>query len=304
MTQPRWTGKPINTRAKPVKHGPGVEALHRKVREAAMVHVRSVPYRVTLRWVFYRLLQDGVVKGKGAYKSVCEPILAEARHQFIDGWTPDTLADEGRDIQLNGEGYATDEDWVDQRVGELFPAGQPDYWHHQPCYLIVAFEAAAMVGQFDLYLPPFVSRCAFKGQDSIEHKSRLKDAIEDAAARYRKPVVVLYFGDDDESGWTIPQGVERDIRSWTDTPFEWVRAGLAEGQAAALGVSENPEKPGTYQWEALDDGLARTIIEEAVGEYVDDDGKEAAGEEGERREGAWRRWWMDNTPTASDLGLT
>ena len=66
---------------------------------------------------------------------------------------------------------------------------------------------------------------------------------------------------------------------------------------------ENPEKPGTYQWEALDDDLAETIITEALGEYLDDEGWGAAEEEGERREVAWEHWWADNKPTVDDLGL-
>ena len=85
-------------------------------------------------------------------------------------------------------------------------------------------------------------RCAFRGHDSIEHKARLQGAIDDAAMRYGKPVVVLYFGDDDAEGWKITQVVERDIRSWTDTPFEWVRVGLNEGQGADLGIPGEPRE--------------------------------------------------------------
>ena len=34
-------------------------------------------------------------------------------------------------------------------------------------------------------------------------------------------------------------------------------------------IPENPEKPGEYQWEALDDDAARKIILSALDEYID-----------------------------------
>lgn len=38
----------------------------REILDRAMVHVRSVPYIVSLRWLFYRLLQDGLYHHKAA----------------------------------------------------------------------------------------------------------------------------------------------------------------------------------------------------------------------------------------------
>ncbi|GAJ17797.1 unnamed protein product, partial [marine sediment metagenome] len=37
------------------------------ILDRAEEHIRSVPYRVTARWLFYRLLQDGIYHGKDAY---------------------------------------------------------------------------------------------------------------------------------------------------------------------------------------------------------------------------------------------
>ncbi len=37
------------------------------ILNAAMAHIQSVPYKVTLRWLFYRLLQEGVYKKKQDY---------------------------------------------------------------------------------------------------------------------------------------------------------------------------------------------------------------------------------------------
>jgi hypothetical protein len=38
-----------------------------------------------------------------------------------------------------------------------------------------------------------------------------------------------------------------------------------------LGIPDNPDKPGEYQWEALPDDAAREMIIGAVGRYVDAD---------------------------------
>jgi len=37
--------------------------------------------------------------------------------------------------------------------------------------------------------------------------------------------------------------------------------GLSEEQAKGMGVPENPEKPGEYQWEALTDDQAQGLIQ-------------------------------------------
>ena len=38
--------------------------------EAAMEHINSVPHKVGLRWVFYRLLQDGILTSKADYNKL------------------------------------------------------------------------------------------------------------------------------------------------------------------------------------------------------------------------------------------
>ena len=48
-----------------------------------------------------------------------------------------------------------------------------------------------------------------------------------------------------------------------------IRAGLNPGDEVRYGITENPEHPGAYQWEALDDPTAGTIITRAIAPYVD-----------------------------------
>jgi ABC-type antimicrobial peptide transport system ATPase subunit len=65
--------------------------------------VKSVPYAVTARWLFYGLLQEGTYPDKDSYKSKFLPMLSKARKSFFNGWTPDTLADDTRVAVVRGD---------------------------------------------------------------------------------------------------------------------------------------------------------------------------------------------------------
>ena len=84
-------------------------------------------------------------------------------------------------------------------------------------------------------------------------------------------MAVLYFGDYDPKGESIGKAAMADIVQWSDAPFEWIRCGLNEGDGERFGIPENPEKPGQYQWEALDDATAGRLIRDSVGRYIDSD---------------------------------
>ncbi len=59
--------------------------------------------------------------------------------------------------------------------------------------------------------------------------------------------------------------------------FSFERVGLTDQQVDDYGVPENPERPGTYQWEGLDDdaaqemiGLANDVVDEVSFTQVQD----------------------------------
>lgn len=230
----------------------------------ALGHVNSVPYAVTARWLFYRLLQDGIYHGKDAYHGLFLPLTAKARKSFYDGWRPWTLADDTRQVIPGGDGFDDPEEWLEAVKDQL--GFSKTKWLNQDYYVEIWFEAAAMVGQFRHYteeIPLF----AFHGDVSIPEKWATAKRLEQASDRYGLPVVVIYFGDDDEKGWLIPKAALADIREWCRVDFEFVRGGLNEGDGESLGIPENPEKPGSYQWEALSDEDAGRIITEIVGSF-------------------------------------
>ncbi len=62
MQELGWSEAPKN---KTWKRGPNEAAA--LLIAKTVHHLNSVPYRVSLRWLFYRLLQDGILRDKKDY---------------------------------------------------------------------------------------------------------------------------------------------------------------------------------------------------------------------------------------------
>lgn len=239
-------------------------AQQARILDIALKYVNSVPYAVTARWLFYRLLQDGIYHGKDAYHSLFLPLTAKARKSSYGGWRPWTLADDTREVIAGGGGFDDPEEWLEAvKDQEKFNKAK---WLNQEYYVEIWFEAAAMAGQFRHYTEE-IPLLAFRGDVSIPEKWKTAKRLEAVSSRYDLPIVVIYFGDDDPKGWDIPKAALADIDDWCSAGFEFIRAGLNKGDGQRLGIPENPEKPSTYQWEALNDEDAGRIITEAVGRY-------------------------------------
>ncbi|MDP2946151.1 MAG: hypothetical protein Q8N61_01700 [bacterium] len=232
--------------------------------------------------------------------------LSSARKTFSRGWRPDILADDTRSavlmqrrglytLYLRGWGMADEQDWLDRLVKEVnCPL---DRWVGQPNYVEVYFEAAAMAGQFFTYADENVPLLAFHGDISIPAKWEATVRLVRRWRDLNKPVRVLYYGDFDDKGLQIPQSAENDIRlfapqfigreaqrngevkadgtgPWMDEAkafledFDFIRVGLNDDHIARFNIPENPERPGTYQWEGLSDAGAQTLIAR-VNDYLD-----------------------------------
>lgn len=234
------------------------------ILKRATEHLDSVPYTVTARWLFYRLLQDSLYSDKKDYNARFMPLISKARKQFYDGWHPAILADDTRAVVPGGDGFDSPDEWLEAvKVNLAYKATK---WIYQDYYIEVWFEAAAMEGQFKYYLKE-IPLLAFRGDTSIPNKWNTAKRLERASKLYDLPVVVIYFGDDDEKGHTIPDSALKDIRAWCNVDFKYIRAGLNKGDGERLGIAENPEKPGTYQWEALADEQAKAVIESSIEPY-------------------------------------
>jgi hypothetical protein len=219
----------------------------------AMGKIKSVPYKVSSRWVFYRLVQGGFIRKSETHKF--DYVLSRARKGFYGEWQPDTLTDSIRQASFKGElsvSYGVELDNIECQ----------DY------YAQLWFEAEAMHGQFEYFTKKYrVSLVPFRGDCSIPIKWELAKKLEAAYGKYEKPVKILYFGDCDKKGYQILEAALKDIRAWCTAPFDVERVGLTIEQAREFGLPENPDKPDSYQWEALENDHAEKLILESLSKY-------------------------------------
>jgi hypothetical protein len=202
---------------------------------------------------------------------------AERLKKEPKGWQPDSIEDDTIGITQRGTGYKRGASWVADLptlVAEMI-GRQSVVSHHfqQLNYVEVWFEARAMVNQFRYYTKG-LTLVPFGGDQHIEPKWDTAKRIEEMAEIIGKPVVVLYFGDRDDKGDRILRDALKDIQEWCAVPFRVERCGLTIAQVQDFAdhghrVPENPDKPGEYQWEALTDVQAKTIIETEVNSYID-----------------------------------
>jgi hypothetical protein len=167
----------------------------------------------------------------------------------------------------------TPEEWY-KAAGESVTVSL-DKWLSQPHYIAIMYEAKAMTGQFREYAPD-ITLFPLGGDPSIPFKSRVAKHLAAMAGKYKKPVRVFYFGDCDEKGAQIATSALKDIQQWARVDFSFQRVGLTLTQARSMGVPENPDKPGEYQWEALTDDQAASLIR-SVTELIDRQAWEGVG---------------------------
>lgn len=248
--------------------------------------------------MFYRLLQDGTLKAKADYKKLLS-YLSKARKGLYGRWHPSTLSDDTRAAKIRGDGFDTVEDWVEHYADSI--SVTLDHWNNQPKYVEVWYEAAAMAAQFDHYLHEDISQLAFHGHPSIPEKWKGAARLVERWLKEPKPIVVLYYGDLDEAGFTIPESAREDVEKfachrvfeilrkenpgmkWDEVhelyeeraraflkDFTFERVGLNEEHVDQYRIPDNPERPGTYQWEGLPDEGAEELIDIA-NQYIDHD---------------------------------
>lgn len=275
-------------------------AKSKLILDRAMEHIRSVPYKVSARWVFYRLLQDGIYTKKSDYKNTFISLTSRARHSGY--WDPDILADETREaVIFEPEGWNSPDVDISEEIQtarqlakeelaelkdrlenyEYIHQYRIDSTHYHGSITVVMFEARAMEQQFRRYAYG-LTLCPFGGQPSIPYKYEIAKYLEAQHEKYGKPLLVLYFGDYDEAGQTIFETAQTDIGKWCQYEIRWEFCGLTLEQVKKYEIPENIEHEG-YQWEALNDPQAAEIITESIRNFVDVDlANRKAGQESRR----------------------
>lgn len=243
---------------------------------SALEMVNSVPYNVSLRWVFYQMVQHFGFSKKdyNTFKSVA----TRFRKRRWGGWKANTLKDDTRPIHDFNTSEDTPASWINGVKRHGFTCNL-DKHIGQERVVKIWFEAQAMFDQFRYYTEPFyVSLVPFRGDASIHLKWRLAKELQDYRLN-RTPVTVLYYGDFDMKGVQIAESAVRDIREWSHIEpcellriapeFEFIRVGLNAEHIDRYDMPENPDSPGNYQWEALNDEGAEELIVGTLGKYLD-----------------------------------
>ena len=240
------------------------------IRDTALGYIESVPYRVTLRWVFYRLLQDGVYSDKaGGYNQLTS---ASSRWRHEGHWPPDIIDDDTRSVMTRGVFDGLEPDHSAERLmQDMLLHAKRSHFHDQPHYIEIWFEARGMIGQFKHYTKGITLR-PFGGDYTIEPKYKAAKDLEARYEQFGKPIKILYFGDRDDKGDQISHSATygpRGLAKWCDVDFEVVRCGLTAEQARRFDLPKNPDKPDQWQWESLSDAQASELITTAVKRYID-----------------------------------
>jgi len=238
---------------------------NQEILKTALADLNNVPYKVSLRWIFYRLLQKGYYTDKDDYKNKMKDLFSDARKQFYKGWHPNIIEDDTRTPLIYGTGTTNPKDI------QLTPNKKWDKIQYQKQPLIILYEAQAMTPQFQYYTKE-IPLYPFKGDPSIHYKWTIAKHIEHYKKKYNKekPTIILYFGDADKKGGEIINTAIKDITTWCNTKHhKFIRAGLTIQQAKKYKLPEHPLKPNQYQWEALEDQQAKEIIETHVSKYQD-----------------------------------
>ena len=239
----------------------------------------ALPYKVSLRWLFYPLLQKGFYKTKKdmlKWKKLC----AKARNRFYGEWRPWTLEDDTRRI-VRDIGY-----WEQASIGDYLESLPEhlarmvifsiDHFYHQDVYVEIWFESRGMRPQFEYFTKGIpIDKVPLGGDTSIPIAWEVAKGLEEKRDRYGKKIVILYFGDYDEPGKKIKEKTADRIKRWSDAKFEVEWCGLTEEQIKKYDLPEKPDNPGSYEWESFavlgEPGheIAGEIIQSSIAKFID-----------------------------------
>ena len=270
-----------------------------RMLDRAYEQIESEPHKVSARFVFYRLWQDGtfgdiqpVLTAEGTVKTSAKKLAymrfisktAEARMRNYKEWRPWTMTDDLNpvtDIYLGSGSPHTTPDTLANTYLERIknPFINIPHFYFQKMYVAICYEAHAMTSQFKYYTSG-VALIPCGGQSSIPMRYEIAQLLLRESGLYGIPATLLYFGDLDEAGIkNIYRSLEDDINYYcSGKDVEIIRVGITEEQVLKYDIPDNPIKPGTYQWEALSTEQAGEIIKGAVDNLLDPEATERKSE--------------------------
>jgi len=253
------------------------------IMEASDVLTGYVGEQVTIRQLYYQLVNRGMPNSQSYYKRVVGA-MEKARWSGVISF--DAFVDHER-------GLVCETSWEDTDLGETIRNGEEnvlflmDYyslnrWENQPEYIEVWIEKKALQGvvlpvceKLDVGLFP----C--KGYPSL---TALNEAYMRFNAAYLqgKHVTILYCGDHDPSGDDIPRSVVDNLKRMGMYSLDLERIALTYDQVEEYHLPPAPTKTtdtrsaswgghGQVELDAVDPSELRRLIEEAVLGHFDPD---------------------------------
>jgi hypothetical protein len=222
--------------------------------------VQALPYKASARWAFYRVVQEYGFD-KSDYHNKFLKITSKVRKEHWNGWDQQTFEDDTRTMSNTyGQAYDDAETWFTSMKDR---SPRLTFEYDQENLVFVAYEAKAMSNQFEHYLGKYrICLVPFGGDASVYYKARIAKDMDDAHEKFGKHIVLLYFGDKDKKGDEIPENALRDLRKWTKYDFEYHRLGINPEHISKYNIPVDPETGSKYQWEALDDNIAKELLDQ------------------------------------------
>lgn len=251
-------------------------------------HLGSLGYRLTLRQLYYQLVQRNVIRNKQTeYKRLGE-IINNARLCGLIDW--DAIEDRTR--ALRGVNHFTDPAQITQTAASAFRLNK---WNTQPIRCEVWVEKDALVGVLEKACQPldvdYFSCRGYTSQSEVYGAAkRLMSYVLD-----EQKIVIIHLGDHDPSGIDMTRDIMDRITMFSEGSFTGTRIlpGDIEIQRIALNMDQvtqyhpppNPAKStdsrfegyeakfGKDSWEldALDVQVIDKLITETVLRFRDED---------------------------------
>lgn len=245
-------------------------------------------YKVSVRQVYYKLVAFNVVgNNPNSYQRVCR-MLADARRAGMVDW--DHIEDRGRQF-IEWPTWENPEHILRVAVNSF----RRDLWETQPLIVECWVEKNALGSVIAAAckkrrVPQFQTR----GYSSITELWNAAERIKNRAEQQGKPTVVLYLGDHDPSGLNIRAGIPRALEELGASSkfFDYRPLGITLHQTEELQLpplriptEKEDSRKGGYiarhgedYWEldAMPSKYMRSLIEEAVEDYIDTEAWNAA----------------------------
>lgn len=212
----------------------------RTIRQAQAVAEGLREYwPLTLRQIYYQLVQDGSIENNLLQYQRLSRILTKARDAELFPW--EAMEDRSR-IMLPSGGWHDYLDFAQDKLEDSLRGYRRDRLDAQHYAIEVWIEKDALSHIcHEVAFPYCVPVVVARGFSSTTYRHQCGERIR-ANAKRGKETVLLYFGDLDPSGWAMLDSIMRRLEE-TEKVRGWVhgiRCALTPAQAVELGLKLNP----------------------------------------------------------------